>query len=43
MRRSHYIGLAKAALQQAPAAVGINVARGVQWLVGRGQAITRTS
>ncbi|WP_396335873.1 hypothetical protein [Azotobacter beijerinckii] len=43
MRRSRYIGLAKTALQQTLAAVGINVARVVQWLDGRGQAITRTS
>jgi transposase len=43
MRRSRYIGLAKTTLQKTLAAVGINVARVVQWLDGRGQAITRTS
>jgi len=43
MRRSRYVGLAKTALQQALAAVGINVARAVAWLEGRARAKTRIS
>lgn len=43
MRRSRYIGLAKTALQQVLAAVGINVARAVTWLDGRARAKTRIS
>jgi transposase len=41
MRRSRYIGLAKTALQQVLAAVGINVARAVAWLDGHTRAKTR--
>ena len=43
MRRSRYVGLAKTALQQVLAAVGINVARAVAWLDGRIRARTRIS
>jgi transposase len=43
MRRSRYIGLAKTALQQVLAAVGINVARTVAWLDGHAHAKTRIS
>lgn len=43
MRRSRYVGLAKTALQQVLAAVGINVARTVAWLDGRTRAKTRIS
>ena len=43
MRRSRYVGLAKTALQQVLAAVGINVARAVAWLDGRARAKTRIS
>jgi transposase len=37
MRRSRYVGLAKTALQQVLAAVGMNVVRAVAWLDGRTQ------
>lgn len=43
MRRSRYVGLAKTALQQVLAGVGINVARTVAWLDGRTRAKTRIS
>jgi transposase len=43
MRRSRYVGLAKTALQQVLAAVGINVTRVVAWLEGRARAKTRIS
>ncbi len=43
MRRSRYVGLAKTALQQVLAAVGINVARTVAWLDGHAHAKTRIS
>ena len=43
MRRSRYVGLAKTALQQVLAAVGINVARTVAWLDGHTHAKTRIS
>lgn len=43
MRRSRYVGLAKTALQQVLAAVGINVARAVAWLNGQPRAKTRIS
>ena len=43
MRRSRYVGIAKTALQQVLAAVGINVARAVAWLDGCPRARTRIS
>ena len=43
MRRSRYVGLAKTALQQVFAAVGINVTRIVGWLDGHDRAKTRIS
>lgn len=43
MRRSRYVGLAKTALQQVLAAVGINVSRAVAWLNGQPHAKTRIS
>lgn len=43
MRQSRYVGLAKTALQQVLAAVGINVARAVAWLDGHARAKTRVS
>ena len=43
MRRSRYVGLAKTALQQVLAAVGINAARTVAWIDGRTCARTRIS
>ena len=43
MRQSRYVGLAKTALQQVLAAVGINVARTVAWLDGHAHAKTRIS
>ena len=43
MRRSRYVSLAKTALQQVLAAVGINVARVVAWLDGHARAKTRIS
>jgi transposase len=43
MRRSRYVGLAKTALQELLAAVGINVARIVEWLDGCARAKTRVS
>lgn len=43
MRRSRYVGLAKTALQEVFAAVGINVARIVEWLNGQARAKTRVS
>jgi len=43
MRRSRYIGLAKAGLQQACIAVGMNVSRVVHWLDGLPRAKTRVT
>ena len=43
MRRSRYVGLAKTALQEVFAAVGINAARIVDWLDGHARAKTRVS
>ena len=43
MRRSRYVGLAKTALQEVFAAVGINAARIVAWLDGQARAKTRVS
>ena len=43
MRRSRYVGLAKTALQQVLAAVGINAARIVGWLDSHARAKTRIS
>lgn len=43
MRRSRYIGMAKTALQQVLAAVGINAARIVEWLDSHNRATTRVS
>ena len=43
MRRSRYIGLAKAGLQQACAAAAMNALRAVQWLAGVLHAKTRVT
>jgi len=43
MRQSRYVGLAKTALQQVFAAVGINTVRIVSWLDGHARAKTRVS
>ena len=43
MRRSPYIGLATAALQQACIAVGMNASRMVHWLDGLPRAKTRVT
>ena len=43
MRRSRYIGLAKAGLQQACAAAAMNASRATHWLAGVTRAKTRVT